>query len=352
MNKTTSPGTSFFQMRLVQHLAFWGLSFYILARHFAYEQEIQRVDLIYTLLFHLSLWLAVYANLLVLIPRLLQRRRYGLYAISIAALLAAGTYLNILTFDSLADRLFPGYYFISYFKASEIAQYHIVYLAAATLLKLSKGWFEAQQQQKRIAQLEKEKAEAELRALKAQVDPHFLFNTLNNLYSFALDGSPQVPEAILRLADCMRYMLYDCNARQVALEKELEYIRNYIELQRLRLGESAQVEMAVEGSAGEVEVPPLLFIPFVENAFKHGLKGDGQAAFARIRFRVGSESIFFNIENDTAPPGARLPGTQGGIGLDNVKKRLNLLFPQRHELVVYEDGKVFSVTLKINKKWY
>ena len=348
MNKTTSPGTGFFQLRLVQHLAFWGLSFYILARHFAYEQEIQPVDLVYTFLFHLSLWFTVYANLFILIPRLLQARRFVFYALAVSALLAAGAYFNILTFDHLADWLFPGYYFISYFEVSEIAQYHIVYLAVSTLLKLSKGWFEAQQQQKRISRLEKEKTEAELKALKAQVDPHFLFNSLNNLYSFALEGSPKVPEAILRLSGCMRYMLYDCSSRQVPLEKELEYIQNYIDLQRLRLGEAPQIELTIEGSYEGIEAPPLLFIPFVENAFKHGMKGDNQAAFVRILFRIGERSIFFNIENDIAPPDEYLARKDGGIGLENVKKRLMLLFPNHHELIINEDGKVFSVTLRIN----
>ena len=348
MNKTTSPAAVIFQSRLAQHLAFWGLSFYILARHFAYEQEIQLVDLIYTFLFHLSLWLTVYANLFFLIPRLLKTRRFAFYGLAVTAVLAMGTYFNTLTFNHLADWLFPGYYFISYYPVVEIVQYHIVYLAATTLLKLSKGWFEAQQHQKRIAQLEKEKAEAELKALKTQVDPHFLFNTLNNLYSFALEGSPQVPEAILRLAGCMRYMLYDCNAGLVPLEKELDYIRNYLELQRLRLGANAQVEMKLEGSPEKIDVPPLLFIPFVENAFKHGLKGDGQGPFVKMLFRISEAIIFFNIENDTAPPDEHLPGKQGGIGLDNVKKRLKLLFPNHHELIIYEDEKVFSVTLRIN----
>ncbi len=346
MKQTAGPAPAFFQSRLAQHLAFWGLSFYILTRHFAYEQEARLVDVVYTFLFHFSLLLAVYANLLVLIPRLLQLRRFLLYGLALGVLLAAGTFFNIFTFDYLADWLFPGYYFISYFEIPEIAQYHMVYLAATTLLKLSKGWFQAQQQQKRIARLEKEKAEAELKALKAQVDPHFLFNSLNNLYSFALEGSPRVPEAILRLADCMRYMLYDCRAERTPLEKELEYIRNYIELQRLRMGDGSQASLIIEGTAQDSEMPPLLFIPFVENAFKHGLKGE--APFVRILFRLGPGGIFFQAENDMAPPDKHLLARNGGIGMDNVKKRLALLYPGRHELLVYEDGKVFSVTLKIS----
>ncbi|MCO6492901.1 MAG: histidine kinase [Phaeodactylibacter sp.] len=348
MDKRAIPMTGFSQNRLVQHLAFWSLSFYVLSRHFAYGQEIQLVDLIYTFLFHFSLWLTVYINLFVLIPHLLQSRRYVPYALALVALLAAGSYFNILTFEYLAGWLFPGYYFISYFKLPEVAQYHVAYVAITALLKLSKGWFQAQQQQKRIARLEKEKAEAEFKALKTQVDPHFLFNSLNNLYSFALEGSPRVPEAILRLAGCMRYMLYDCRARQVPLEKELEYIRNYIELQRLRLGEEQQVTLAIEGRPSGIEVAPLLFIPFVENAFKHGLRSEGRAAFVRILFRIGRQSIVLTTENDMAPPDEQPPGS-GGIGLENVKKRLSMLYPRQHELVIFEDGKIFSVSLKIGK---
>ena len=274
------------QQRWLQHLAFWALSFYVLTRHFAYEEEIHKVDLIYTLLFHLSLWLAVYLNLLLLIPRLLRSNRIILYLFSVAIELAGASVFNWLTFQYLADWLFPGYYFISYFEFWDILQYILVYVGLTTLLKLSKGWFQLQRQEKRISRLERQKVEAELKALKAQIDPHFLFNSLNSLYSLALERSGRVPEALLRLSECMRYMLYDCRKNMVSLEKELEYIRNYIELQKLRLETTVSISMKVSGEPEGKQIAPLLFIPFIENAFKHGLKGKGQLPSVAIAIQI------------------------------------------------------------------
>ncbi len=337
------------RQRPLQHLAFWLLSFYVLARHFAYEDTVHRADIIYTLLFHLSLWLAVYANLLLLIPKLLQARRYLWYLLAITALLLAATYFNIFTFDVLAGWLFPDYYFISYFSYGELLQYHLVYLAITSLLKLSRGWFELQRQEKRISRLEKERARAELKALKSQIDPHFLFNILNNLYSQALEESPRVPEAILRLSECMRYMLYDCRGEYVPLEKELEYIDNYIELQRLRLRPEARVEWTASGEPEGLQIPPLIFIPFVENGFKHGLRGQGQPPFVEISLVIEQGELYFSMQNDKAPTAEDLPEREQGIGLDNVRKRLNLLYPGRHQLNILETETSFSVNLKITK---
>lgn len=337
------------QKRWLQHLAFWGLSFFILTRHFAYEEEVHKVDLIYTLLFHLSLWLAVYINLFLLIPKLLRFNRIILYLSSVALVLAGASVFNWLTFQYLADWLFPGYYFISYFEFRDILEYILVYASITTLLKLSKGWFQLQRQEKRINRLERQKVEAELRALKAQIDPHFLFNSLNSLYSLALDRSVKVPEALLRLSECMRYMLYDCRKSMVPLEKELEYIHNYIELQRLRLETTASISMEVMGAPEGKQIAPLLFIPFIENAFKHGLKEIGQLPSVSIAIHIEEKSLYFLVENALDEERENVPARSQGIGLKNVRQRLQLLYPNRFHMIATPVDRRFRAELKIEK---
>lgn len=333
--------------RWLQHLAFWALSFFVLTRHFAYQDDIHMVDMVYCTLFHLSLWLAVYVNLLLLIPELLRPNRIVPYLALTLALMAGASLFNWFTFQYLADWLFPGYYFISYFKFWDIFQYILVYTTLATLLKLSKGWFEVQRQEKRINRLERQKAEAELKALKSQIDPHFLFNTLNSLYSLSLEGSPKAPEALLRLSECMRYMLYDCGEPQVPLEKELEYIGNYIELQRLRLEQTADITLEIQGAPEGKQIAPLLFIPLIENAFKHGLKNTGQSASVWIEVNIRDKGLDFLAENGLPENITVLPATQHGIGLQNLRQRLRLLYPGRFQMSAGPVQGRFRAALKI-----
>ena len=337
----------FIQNRVVQHTLFWVLSYYLLLRFFAYEDTLYTVDFVYNLLFHLSLAITVYLNLFFLVPKLLNKQRYLFYILAVLLLLVFGIYLNIFTFEYLADVLFPGFYFISYYNFLDIAQFFLIYLVLTTLLKLSKAWFKLDLQKKLISKMEKEKLDTELSALKGQIDPHFFFNSLNNLYSLALDQDDRTADGILKLSQNMRYILYDCRSDKVPLEKEIEHIKNYIELQQLRLKPDAKVNLSLQGDFSEILVAPLLFIPFIENGFKHGLRGGDQNAYINIAFELINQALLFKTENNKTEKDDWLDKERKGIGIINTRRRLELLYPQKHELQIIDGVEHFSVMLKL-----
>lgn len=185
--------------------------------------------------------------------------------------------------------------------------------------------------------------QAELSFLRSQVNPHFLFNSLNNIYALVYEGSSQALPAIAGLSDLLRYMLYD-STEKVPLKKEWEYIVKYIELQKLRFDQPIQVNLHVGGPMDEVEIPPLLLIPFVENAFKHG-DFSGNDDHLAITLYVTSLKINFHCFNRKGKGGSKDAG--GGIGLVNVKRRLNLLYPDKHLLHIEDKPDTFTVTIEL-----
>lgn len=187
--------------RLVQHLGFWVLAFYVLLRIFAPVAGISKIDLVYTLIFITTLLPGIYLNLLLFIPRLLSRKRYLAYALLLLLTIAITSILNIITFSKLTDIFLPGYYFISYYEFSDLVKFSLVFTGITTLLKLSKGWFMLMEARNQLALLEKRNAETRLDALKNQVNPHFLFNSLAGIYSLVLQNSSKAPEVVLRLSD-------------------------------------------------------------------------------------------------------------------------------------------------------
>ncbi len=331
----------------VQHSLFWALSFYVLLSMFAYSDELAAVDYIYTLLFHLSLVGVVYLNLRLWIPIVLEQRNYLLYAVILAATACAGVFFNIFTFNYLADVFFPGYYFIESYGFKEILKFVIVYLAVSSLLKFSKSWFRQIETQQKMNRLAREKKDAEMGALISQISPHFLFNSLNNLYSLSLENDQRVPGIILRISEMMRYLLYETNSNTVLLEKEIEHLKNFIDLQELRVGEQVGVTFEIFGDPGSVKVAPLLFLPLVENAFKHGVKANTGNAFVKILLEVSNEFVVFNIENNKGEIDEIIKNKKGGFGLDNLRRRLDFSYPSKHQLKVLDGVNRFSVFMKL-----
>lgn len=334
------------QHRMVQHSLFWALSFYVLFRLFCTDEKYVETDLIYTFLFHISLVLIVYLNLNFLLPRFFQTKRYGLYVLGFAFVLAFGTLLNHLTFQYLADWLFQGYYFISYYNWGDILEFTFTYMALSTLLHLSKSWFELNEKKKAINRLEREKLDAELLSLKSQINPHFLFNSLNNLYSLSLDKDSRLPDLLLRLSDNLRYMLYESGDTFVPLQKEIQFLENYIDLQRIRAPERVEILFSVDGKIKDKTIAPLLLIHFVENAFKFGAKGSNTKAFVHAHCEIQDKILLFKIKNNKGKL-AIPPKQSGGIGLSNTRKRLELLYPKHHELRIEDNEEYFEVFLTL-----
>lgn len=336
--------------RWIQHLVFWGFSFLVLLKYFQLSSEVEPIDYVYTAFFHVSLIAGVYINLRILIPHFLQRKRILLFVVLFIIDLLAVSLLNVFIFTYLIDKLFPGYYFISYYDVTDILQFHFVYLVISGLLKLSKEWFGLLESKTRLAQIEKEKAHTELMALKSQVNPHFLFNSLNNIYSLSLKKADETPHVILALSDMFRYMIYEAGEDLIDLTKELEFLRKYIELQQIRSNPGVNITTEITGDPVGIRVAPLIFLPFLENSFKHGIKGDTAGGYVRCLIGIGKDDIHFRLTNNKGMK--EYPGDEkgSGFGLENVRRRLDLQYGNHYTLVIAENDEEFSVSLTLTKR--
>ena len=218
-----------------------------------------------------------------------------------------------------------------------------VFMVAVSLTYFfATDWYQTEIQRK---QLESLQVRTELNFLKSQINPHFLFNTLNNLFAIAQQSqAEELANGIARLADMMRYMIYECNAERVPLEKEVDYLRNFIALTQWRYTEQeVQVDWHIPTSLSGQMIAPMLLIPFIENAFKYGVQ-IGMQSTIRIALERTTDRIRFTCQNPVFPTTASLTENQG-IGLENVKRRLSLLYPGKHELEIRQDEQFYSVTL-------
>ena len=213
----------------------------------------------------------------------------------------------------------------------------------AVAIKLLKAWYLKQQE---MVQLTREKINAELQLLKAQVHPHFLFNTLNNIYSFILNSSSRAPEMIKKLSDLLKYILNECNHPLVPLSKELSLIQDYMELERIRYGDKLSMNLHIQGDANGKMISPLLLIPFVEKSFKHGTSRMLTHPWVKLDVIIEDKFLEFKISNNK-PLLNNDPVTKKGIGLTNVKKRLQLLYPGSHSLYITENEMSYDVIMKI-----
>jgi len=206
---------------------------------------------------------------------------------------------------------------------------------------------ERKAEQERIHQLEKEKLTTELKFLKAQLNPHFLFNTLNNLYSFVVNGSPKAPDMILGLSGILDYVLYRSQQTSVPLSEEITAIENFINLEKIRYGERLQVDYQTAGNKS-VQVSPLLLLSLVENAFKHGASGDIDQPKITVDIQEKNEAIICKVWNTKSSHQGELNDAyKEGIGLSNIKRQLNLVYPDKHELIIKNEANTFTILLTI-----
>ncbi|HRN71578.1 MAG TPA: histidine kinase [Ginsengibacter sp.] len=214
--------------------------------------------------------------------------------------------------------------------------------AIPMVIKFFKFWNKKQQD---LLNVQQEKMVAELQLLKAQVHPHFLFNTLNNIYSFSLEHSPKTPELVLKLSNLLSYMLYDCKAPEVRLEKELEIMKNYIELERERYGNKIDISWNINGNVGAHYIAPLMLLPFIENAFKHGTSEQIEKPWLSVDLSVKGNSMKVKISNSK---NEGITSGSNGIGIVNVRKRLQLIYPDSHTLKLSDESDFFVVSLNID----
>lgn len=202
---------------------------------------------------------------------------------------------------------------------------------------------EKEREQQLTLQFTKKITEMELQLLKSQLNPHFYFNTLNNLYGLSMIAPKKAPDAILKLSDIMEYVIYDCRNDKVSLKKELRFIRSYIELERLRYEDNANIRLNVSGEPGNRFISPLLLIQFIENAFKHGMEQHKADSYLHIDISMSNGTLHYQSVNSIR----ETPQHEGGVGLSNVRKRLEILYPGKHDLNIRADNKEYIVSLNL-----
>lgn len=293
----------------------------------------------YVLIFHITIIAAVIFNLKVLIPRFLNKIRFRFYLLTVTGLIVFTATLNYSLFNFGIDKLFPKLYYLSYYKIWELCL-----IIAAYLLFTSGVLLTWQYRQMLVAR--RESAQNELSALKAQINPHFLFNNLNTIYAMASRSDARTPKIILQLSDFLRYVLYDTSSETIELEKEVEIIRTYVNLQKERINpEITTIEFITDGDFKGVDIAPLLLLPLVENCFKYG-KGKSKGV---IKLFVGFDGkmLRLNTENKIAKREKPKVEKNSGIGIRNVEKRLNLIYPEKFALIYGETEGIFKLEMSI-----
>lgn len=275
-------------------------------------------------------------------PNFLYKKKYWQFLVALIGVIAALIILEefvleqIFYPDTKRSGTFPGI-FISL----------IGVLPIMTILASGKFAWDAFVKQRQIEDLKSSIQESELQFLRSQVNPHFLFNNLNNLYSYALEGSTKTPEIILELSGVLRYMLYECKEEFVPLEKELEQLGNFIRLYKMQIEERGDVEFNVNTVNSGYKIAPLILIVFIENAFKHSQSGQSSDIKINIDLDMKGSTLNFICKNNYEKTEG-LETVAKGIGLTNVKKRLQLLYPKKHQLIIDEKYNTFVVNLSID----
>lgn len=289
----------------------------------------------------------VYFHLYFLVPRLLNKKRYIPYLlITVVCVLTYSTCNQYLLTQIPAEWMPQSMKtFIGRIKPTYDVLEGVIVILLTYALKYTLIAFVTQNE---LLKLQKEKLQLELNALKSQVNPHFLFNTLNNLYSLTLKNSDKSSEVVLKLSDIMRYVLYQSDEFKVPVQKELDFIQNYVALQRIRYNENYKITFNITGNLNGQVIAPLLLIDFVENAFKHGLDRRFNDGFVDIEIKLGEEELFFSIVNTKgiSDDGSILQN-KNGIGLINIKKRLELMYQGNYELGIKDNNENYEVTLNL-----
>ncbi len=324
--------------RLLFHLLFWGMllgwPFLSSAGNEEFRKYIIKVlpvSLTNIPLFFLNTeWLA---------PKLLRKRGVAPYLLSLLVLVAIFTVLQL----EMREWLLPSNGHPMRRHAFITVVFVLMVTAIGTAYSLITG---LASQEKARQEERQERLQSELAFLRSQISPHFIFNILNSIVYLIRTRSAQAEPVTIKLSELMRYMLYESADAQVPLGKELEYLKNYVELQKLRFEEDVDIRLSVEGAPGGQYIEPMLMIPFVENAFKHGV-GLVREPVIDIELKIGESQLTFSVRNKVGPEAPEDKDSSSGIGLRNVRRRLELLYPDNHRLRLAREGEWFVAELQL-----
>jgi len=335
---------------LILHSIFWGIIIAIIFVGIFYNTDkisVKHSFLAYGVFGVLNVSI-FYINYIILIPELVKKRKkYFLYILLFITLIVAvvlvKTFIAIMNPQELLhfkiEKMEHEIGIVEY--ALTRAFFAGFFLVSSCIIYFVIDWFNNESVQR---DLESERREMELQFLKSQLNPHFLFNSLNNIYSLAYQKSDKTADAIMKLSEIMRYMIYESNTPTVSLSKEVDYLKNYIELQKIRFKDGAYIEMNLNGEIDEQKIVPLMLISFVENAFKHGVLND-PAEPVKIEIIANQKILHFSVINKK---NNQNKDAQGGVGLPNVERRLQLIYPDRYKLNVVNSATHYTCELMID----
>ena len=296
--------------------------------------------------------LGVYFNLYFLIPRYLEKRRFNIYFILVALTILAtalcivfGYYFSSFTTGKTLKELYGDgsncfYYFLGYALPSAFAS-----MTMAMTIKLTKNWLRTERRQQR---LEKDKLEAELQLLKQQFNPHFLFNSINSIFFLIHKNPNMASDSLAKFSDLLRHQLYECNDHKISLAKEVGYLMNFIALEKLRQGNRLSVDVEIPSAYLDHQaIAPFILMTFVENAFKHVSKDRATSNWIRISIELHGLDLNLKVTNSKSPHGYNESGPHKGIGLNNVRRRLDLVYPGNHRLNIVDGSDQFEISLDI-----
>ncbi|MEO7924506.1 MAG: histidine kinase [Chitinophagaceae bacterium] len=332
----------FFKYKL-HHVLGWMLIFFVWFILREDDYPTRRMALLVTLIKVTELALMIYITNYLLIPQLLYKKKYVWFFLVFVVMIFSSSVIKM----TILGKLLHNYeliYWSRFIKRSLynniIPHFFLVIAGAAVKLMLDYGKL-----QKRMAETAKEKAEAELNFLKSQINPHFVFNSLNAVYFLIDKNNAPARNALHKFSDMLRFQLYEVKGDTIPIEKEIQYLKDYMDLQQLRKDEQYSVQFNCAPEVKGFSVQPLLLVPFVENAFKHISHYTDKTNFVKVDLsRVNGKFIFSVINSKEAQPTTEL---HGGIGLTNVKRRLELLYPGKHELTIDKNGHHFAVQLNL-----
>ncbi|MBL6446601.1 histidine kinase [Fulvivirga sp. 29W222] len=291
----------------------------------------------------------VYINLYYLLPRYIPNRLPKYLVLLFFAILAMSLVRIVLNYQFVTTEVWresvikeQSLFGYNYIIAVFIGELYVVGLTTA--IKLIIDWVRTQ---RRARELERRNHETELSFLRSQVQPHFFFNTLNNLYSLTLDKSDKAPETVLKLSDLMSYVIYKGKNNKVSLAEEVTHIQNYIDLERLRYGDNLVAEINISGNIQGKFIPPLILMPFVENSFKHGALYKNGAMPISISLNINSNVLYFKVKNSKGSKSRHEQSSNSGIGIQNTLRRLELLYDKNFNLDIIEDEHSYQIALKI-----
>lgn len=324
----------------------WVCSFIILLFLFAGRTKPEKIDYIYTVCFLITLIIPVLVNLYYLIPTFLKREKYLLFLLFFLANMVVFSELNPFFFEWIVQTFFSDYYFISYHNSLEVYFIFFIFFVFTSLIKLTEDWVYLNKVENKVLKLQKQEIEQQLYYLKGQINPHFLFNSLNVLYDLALSKKDEITDAILQLSKILRYVIYDIESNKVPLKKEVSLIKNYIAFEKNRHTKDAIITFNYNIENNK-EIYPMLLLPIIENCFKHGVKSGVKNPYININLTEKKETLHFNVVNNFKEINTNGGEAYSGIGIKNIKENLAIVYGKNHSFSIHKKNNIFEVNLLI-----